>query len=123
MQVNLQTNGVLLTEKTWKRLRKIHGKIGAVLVSLDAATADTYAVTRRGGDWDRLRQDMEFLARLRRNGEIEMLALYLIVQHANFREMPGMVVLGKRFGADHVNFSKVAWWGNWTFTEMLHPRV
>jgi MoaA/NifB/PqqE/SkfB family radical SAM enzyme len=123
MRVNLQTNGILFTEKSWNKLRKIHGKIEGVLVSFDAATASTYSITRRGGDWDQLLENMELLARLRRDREIRMLALYFVVQHANFREMPAMVALGKRFSADHVDFSKAVWWGTWTMAEMRLQRV
>jgi len=47
MQVNLQTNGVLFTRKTSNKMRAIHGRIHAVLVSFDAATPATYAITRR----------------------------------------------------------------------------
>jgi MoaA/NifB/PqqE/SkfB family radical SAM enzyme len=123
MKVNLQTNGLLFTEKTWNKLHKIHGRIDAVLVSFDAATAPTYAITRRGGDWAQLLENAVFLARLRRNREIGLLDLYFVVQHANFREMPGMVALGKRFGADHVKFSKAVWWGTWSLSEMRRQRV
>jgi hypothetical protein len=94
-----------------------------VLVSFDAATASTYAITRRGGNWNRLLENTEFLGQLRRNGEIGGLFLYFVVQQANFREMPAMVALGKQFGADGVNFSKAVWWGTWTMAEMRSQRV
>jgi MoaA/NifB/PqqE/SkfB family radical SAM enzyme len=123
MRINLQTNGTMFTEKTWRRLRRIHGRIGGVLVSFDAATASTYAITRRGGNWNRLLENTEFLGQLRRNGEIGGLFLYFVVQQANFREMPAMVALGKQFGADGVNFSKAVWWGTWTMAEMRSQRV
>lgn len=123
MRINLQTNGIMFTEKTWRRLRGIHGRIEGVLVSFDAATASTYAITRRGGDWDQLLENTAFLGRLRRESQIGRLILYFVVQHANFREMPGMVALAKQLGADWVNFSKATWWGSWTLTEMRRQRV
>jgi len=117
MQVNLQTNGVLFTEKTWANLRKIHGAIGSVLVSFDAATEATYAITRRGGDWGQLLANTAFLAGRRRAGEIGELILYFVVQKANFREMPDFVRIGKRFAADRVFFSRAVNWGTWTVAE------
>jgi len=123
VRINLQTNGVLFTERSWSRLHKLHGKIGSVLVSFDAATPATYAITRRGGNWDQLIENAGFLQRLRGTGDIRWLGLYFVVQHANFREMPAMVALGKRFGADQVNFSKAVWWGTWSLSEMRHQRV
>ncbi|HRE05570.1 MAG TPA: hypothetical protein PKX00_08175, partial [Opitutaceae bacterium] len=95
---------VLLTEKTWLNLRKIHGAVGSVLVWFDAATEATYSVTRRGGDWRQLLENMAFLSGLRRAGEIGELILYFVVQKANFREMADFVRLGKRFAADRVFF-------------------
>lgn len=117
MQVNLQTNGVLFTEKTWANLRKIHGAIGSVLVSFDAASEATYAITRRGGDWKQLLENMEFLAERRRQGAFGDLILYFVVQKANFREMPAFVRVGKRFAADRVYFSRALNWGTWSAAE------
>jgi MoaA/NifB/PqqE/SkfB family radical SAM enzyme len=117
MRVNLQTNGVLFTPKTWANLSKIHGAIGSVLVSFDAATEATYAITRRGGDWRQLLENMEFLAARRRDGGIGELVLYFVVQKANFREMPDFVRLGKRFAADRVHFSRAVNWGTWSTAE------
>jgi len=117
MQVNLQTNGVLFTEKTWANLKKIHGAVGSVLVSFDAATEATYAITRRGGDWQMLLANMDFLARVRREGGIGELILYFVVQKANFREMADFVRIGKRFNADRVYFQRAVNWGTWSVAE------
>lgn len=117
MQVDLQTNGVLFTEKTWSNLRKIHGAIGTVRVSFDAATAGTYAITRGGGDWDQLLANVAFLSRVRREGGIGELILYFVVQKANFGEMADFVRLGKRFAADRVYFSRAVNWGTWSMAE------
>lgn len=46
MRINLQTNGVLLTPKSWRRMKAIHANISAVIVSIDAATQPTYEITR-----------------------------------------------------------------------------
>lgn len=117
MQVNLQTNGVLFTEKTWANLRKIHGAIGSVLVSFDAASEATYAITRRGGDWRQLLENMAFLAGRRSAGQIGELVLYFVVQKPNFREMPAFVRLAKRFAADRAYFSRAVNWGTWSVAE------
>jgi MoaA/NifB/PqqE/SkfB family radical SAM enzyme len=117
MQVNLQTNGVLFTEKTWANLKKIHGAVGSVLVSFDAATEATYAITRRGGDWRQLLANMDFLARVRREGGIGELILYFVVQKANFREMADFVRIGKRFNADRIYFQRAVNWGTWSVAE------
>ena len=37
-----------------------------VLVSVDAATKETYNVVRRGGNWDALQENIQFLCQLRK---------------------------------------------------------
>lgn len=123
MRVNFQTNGVLFTEKTWNSLDKIRGAVGTVSVSLDAATEATYRITRRGGDWAQLMQNMALMAELRRSGRIGELLVFFVVQKANFREMPQFVELGRRFGVDRVCFSKAYNWGTWTNAEHRDQQV
>jgi len=117
MRINLQTNGVLLTPKNWRRIRKIHRNIATVLVSFDAATEETYKITRRGGNWQWLLDNTARLGDLRKTGELGMLRLDFVVQQANFREMPQFVALAKSLGADQVAFSMVLDWGTWSIAE------
>ena len=112
LQIELQTNGTLFNEKTWKKLNKIHGNIFSVIISFDAATEKTYAITRRGGSWYHLVRNAEFLGGLRRQGQIGSLILDFVVQQANFHEMPQYIEIGQRLGADMIRFSKMTNWGN-----------
>ncbi|WP_191621187.1 SPASM domain-containing protein [Marinihelvus fidelis] len=113
MKIALQTNGVLLTPRNWKRMEGVHGNISSILVSFDAATADTYAITRRGGHWATLMANCERLGQLRRHGEIRNLRYDFVVQAANYREMPAFVELARRLGADRAYFSRLVDWGTW----------
>ena len=117
LSINLQTNGTLFTEKTWNNIARLHGHVGSVLVSLDAASEATYAVVRRGGDWGQLMANLDFLAGLRRGRLIRELILYFVVQRANFHEMPDFARLGKRLGADRITFQRAVNWGTWSRTE------
>lgn len=112
--VNLQTNGVLLTPKNWRRMQRIHKNINTVLVSFDAARPETYAITRRGGHWETLLENVRALGEFRRRGELGQLRLDFVVQQANYREMPAFVELAESLGADHASFSKLLDWGTWS---------
>lgn len=112
--INLQTNGVLLTPKNWRRMHRIHRNIDTVLVSFDAARPETYAVTRRGGHWASLLENVRALGEFRRRGELGQLRLDFVVQQANYREMPAFVELAESMGADYASFSKVLDWGTWS---------
>ncbi len=113
MLVNLQTNGVLFTKKNWEKLHKIHSNLQAMFISFDAATADTYAITRRGGNWDMLIENIQFLSERRQEGLFKLLRLDFVVQLDNYREMPAFVKLAKSLGADCASFSMVTDWGTW----------
>ena len=108
LKLALQTNGVLLTEKTWERLGENAARIDEILVSVDACGPETYAKNRRGGDWDVL---MENLAGIKARGI--PLQMSMVVQQNNFREMPGFVDLARRFGARTVYFSALENWGTY----------
>lgn len=48
LEINLITNGLLLTPAMWNKIEKIHDNIHWILISIDAATAETYKLNRGG---------------------------------------------------------------------------
>jgi len=117
LKISLQTNGVLLTPRTWQRLAGIRDNISDILVSFDAATPETYAITRRGGHWPTLLANVRRLGALRASGELRFLRLDFVVQQANYREMPEFADLARELGADQAGFSMLLNWGTWTPAE------
>ncbi len=113
LSISLQTNGVLLTERSWARMAKIHSNIKTIIVSFDAATEPTYQQTRRGGNWELLLENTARLGRLRQTGELRFLRLDFVVQKANYREMAEFVRLAKKLNADQVQFAMLLDWGTW----------
>ncbi len=109
----LQTNGVLCDAKAWASIG-LYGHVTRVSVSADAATPETYAIVRRGGNFGRMRENMEFLAGLRRQGEIDTLGLCFVVQVQNFKEMPAFAQWGKTLGVDEVLFTRLRNWGTFS---------
>jgi len=123
MRINLQTNGVLLTPKTWRRMHAIHDNIATVLISIDAATKATYDITRRGGHWETLMENCARLGEFRASGEIKYLRFDFVVQLANYAEMPAFVELSRDMGADCAYFSRMLDWGTWTRKDFLRQCV
>ncbi|MFN8392918.1 MAG: radical SAM protein [Bdellovibrionota bacterium] len=107
LKLRLLTNGVLLDQEEWLQFSNIHPLLDQISISIDAATAETYAVVRRGGDWDRLMANLEHLAERRRDGAFPFFNLNFVVQQRNFREMPQFVELGRKLSVDQVIFVAV----------------
>ena len=110
LRINLNTNAVLCDERAWVDC-SLSGRVDSVHVSVDAVRPETYSLVRRGGDFERLLRNLEFLSKLRTSGQLSHFVLIFIVQRANFREMPEFVDLAVRLNADGVGFSAIQHWG------------
>jgi MoaA/NifB/PqqE/SkfB family radical SAM enzyme len=114
--LHLHTNAQLWTPRMWNPIPEdIRALIRTTEISIDAASAATYEVNRRGGKWDVLLRNLEFVSELRQSGPLTWLGISMVVQDNNFEEMPDFVRLGRRIGADMVYFSQLVNWG--TFSE------
>lgn len=112
--INLTTNGILFNRAHWSRMEGAHNNIGSVIVSFDAVTPETYAITRRGGNFGVLLNNFQFMNELRRDGFIKYLKMDFVVQHANYKEMPDFIRLAKSFGhVDSVGFALITNWGTY----------
>jgi hypothetical protein len=116
-QITLHTNALLWTPRMWQTIpQEIRALVRRADISVDAASAQTYAINRRGGDFDRLLENLEFVSSsLRANGPLEWIGLSMVVQQNNFHEMADFVRLAQRLKVDTVYFSQLVNWG--TFTE------
>lgn len=111
LQLHLITNGLLVTPQRWSTFPDLGEMVGALSVSIDAAEAETYERLRRPGKWAILMRNLEFIAGLRRSGEIPQLWINFVVQKENYREMLAFVELGTRLGVDQVWFQRVVNYG------------
>lgn len=115
---DLQTNGLLFTPAYWRRIASLHRNLGNLAISLDAATPETYADTRRGGRWSLVIDNVRFLGELRQQGYFTNLRLDFVVQQRNFREMPAFASLAKSIpGVDQASFSLITDWGSYSKEE------
>ena len=116
LRLMLQTNGVLFDRKARQEL-ELEGLVHGALVSIDAACRATYDVTRRGGSFDRLLDNLAFIGGLRHAGRIRHFRLDFVVQALNFREMPAAVELARAFGCDVMHFQMIRNWGTFSLSE------
>lgn len=123
VNINLQTNGVMFTQKYWDKMVKIQDNINTVIVSFDASTEETYNKVRRGGNWDALQKNMEFISSLRERGYIRYLRIDFVMQSLNYKEAPGAVLLAKKYHADRIFFSKIINWGTFNNKEFKQQAI
>jgi sulfatase maturation enzyme AslB (radical SAM superfamily) len=119
--IDLQTNGLLLA-RAWTELG-LEGRVGNVLVSIDAATKETYEVIRRGGVFEDLMENLEYLSALRKRGGVASVRLDFVTQALNFREMPEAADMMRGFGFDEIKFQMLRSWNTWSPEEFRKQHV
>jgi pyruvate-formate lyase-activating enzyme len=90
LRIGLQTNGVMMTERRWQDIRPLWPHIHNINVSVDAATADTYKIVRKGGNFEVLVANLDHLDAMIARGDLPILSTWVnnfIVQRDNFREL------------------------------------
>jgi pyruvate-formate lyase-activating enzyme len=122
--IHLHTNGLLWTPEMWNSIpAEIREMIVSTHISIDAATPETYALNRRGGSFDTLLENLEYVTSLRANGPLQTLCISMVVQANNFEEMPEFLDLGRRIQTDKVYYSKLINWGTFSEGEFLDRAV
>jgi MoaA/NifB/PqqE/SkfB family radical SAM enzyme len=113
LKITLRTNGILLLPGIWEEIKNAHYDIDTILVSIDAATKETYQKLRNGGNFDRLLKNLEFLARLKQTMKLKV-GFNFVIQEANYEEMPAFVEMAWRFDCDEVTFTQLMNLGTYT---------
>lgn len=124
VKINLQTNGMMFTEVYWDRLNKCHDNLSSVQVSFDAGTPETYAITRRDGDWNLLLKNYKMLTQKREEGKLDALRADFVVQDYNYLEMPDFVdIVAPLSGTDNIVFQKIVNWGTYSDEEFSKREI
>jgi MoaA/NifB/PqqE/SkfB family radical SAM enzyme len=114
-RIHLHTNALLWTERIWESIpEETRALIRSTTISIDAATPETYAVNRRGGEFAKLLERLAFIAELRATGPLEDVEIHMTVQANNYKEMPAFVELGRRYNYDRVGFHQILDWGSFS---------
>jgi len=78
-----------------------------IFFSCDGATPETFEKIRVGGRFARILENLKVIAQARRRRPGGRLYFHMALQRLNYREMPQMVDLAARCGADRVSFATV----------------
>ena len=105
LRIELFTNGMLLTETMWDKIK--HNRFSSINVSIDAATKETYEYVRRNGKWDILFNNLRLIGDLRKQRHFSNFIINFVVIKSNYREMKNFVELGLAIGCDIIRFHKI----------------
>lgn len=114
--IELHSNGLLWTPAMWASLEAVHPYVRLAEISVDGASAATYAANR-GGDYGRLLENLAYIASLP-----IAVKLSCVVQANNFRELPAFAALAAAQGFS-AYCSQLVNWGTFSRVEFAHRAV
>ena len=119
--IHILSNGTLFNKENWNLIKDKYETID-VMISVDAATAETYK-NLRGGNFNILMNNLRMISELHKQGKIRCWNLNYVVQRDNFREMPSFVRLAKSLGVDSIGFQKMLNFRNLSEKEYLEKSL
>lgn len=106
IKYSLQTNGLLI-KKNFYKFKHITDNLFQIGISIDGATKLTYEKLRRGGSFEKIIENLDFLKKIKKEFSIH---LHMVVQQENWKEMPHLLELGKKFNVDKIFFNTIQDW-------------
>ena len=91
------------------RVTHIFDRLKTLNLSIDGATAETYELLRKGGQWEKIKENMQFIKDIKHKHGFNF-HMHMVVQKDNWREMPHMLALARYYNADIVYFNPVQDW-------------
>lgn len=105
-RIGILSNGTLLTPENFNKLAEMYKTLD-IFISMDGCTKDTAEKLRAGANFERWKNNMEYLGNKRKEGKINFLAFNFVVQRDNYLEMPEYVRMCLGFHADGIKFSQL----------------
>lgn len=115
--IGILSNGSLFTPERFDELAGIWLGIN-VFISMDGSKKETAESLRAGINFEKWKENMRYLGKMKQGGRIQSFAFNFVVQRENYREMPSFARMClEEFHADKIKFSKVFNWGYYTDEE------
>jgi sulfatase maturation enzyme AslB (radical SAM superfamily) len=119
----IQTNGHYLQSRQ-QLIEQLAPHIQSFWVSFDAATADTYRQVRRGGSWNQLLKNVNWLMNFLESNQFKFsVSAAFVVQLDNYKEIPQFVELCSTFNIKDIQLQKMWNWGTWTQKEFNEKNI
>lgn len=111
----LFTNGLLLKKQLLDS--NILPNITSYSISIDAGSKEVYENVRRGGKWDILMENFDFLEKLKKTREV---SLNFALQKNNYKDVFNFIDVCDKYSFNG-NIHQLDDWGTWNFDSVLNP--
>lgn len=126
--IQLETNGVFADEAHWKRIEHLSKFDLRVIVTVNSYDKFTYEHISRGGNYEKLQENLAYMSKLRKEGFLNNFTVALVTQDRNFREIPSFIEhTFSNFAVDRILLRPVYQWGTmpektFWFKDVLNPK-
>lgn len=118
LKIELLTNGLLMNEDNWNKIKPLWKNIWRVLVSTDAVSQETYSIVRKNGHIDKLKDNLSLFDHMVKNKDFPNLYGWqttFTVQKLNYKELHEYVEWQLTLTSlNNIFFSMIAQWGHLT---------
>jgi len=108
VRFSLQTNGLLI-KKMYHRHEKMFEKLNVLNVSIDGASKETYERLRKGGSFEKIIENLEFIKEIKSKLNFKFI-IHFVAQAENYQEMSAIVELAEKYLADKIWLNKINNW-------------
>jgi hypothetical protein len=127
LSILLETNGVFFDSEHWARIQHLAGYNLEIVVTFNSFDEFTYRHISRGGNYEKIMRNLDFMSQLRRSNSISLLTNSFVIQDRNFREIPSFIKRSfSDYAFDSVVLKPVYQWGTmdeavYWFKDVLNP--
>lgn len=97
----------------WAELSNIHKFKLKTIISLDAGTKEAYDLTRVGGDWKNVNENLDFIKELKEQNILKWVRLDMVVQKNNYKTIPEFIDIARKYNFNSYT-SRIVNWGTFT---------
>lgn len=123
-RIHLHTNGMLWNKSNWDKIKLAQPYIKSAEISIDASSPETYHKVRKGGKWDLLLKNLDFINSL---DQVKNIILSFVIQNDNYDQIVSFYKsMDRIFNKDReltFQYYKLLNWGVLTNKEFLEKAV
>lgn len=106
-----QSNGLLIKSR-WNRISHLANNIFKLSVTADSCNKTTYEKLRRGGTFENLIENLDFITELRKTYNFQ-LSIRMVVQSENMHEIEDFYTFAMKYNCTEVEYMRIQDWSTY----------